>query len=373
MASSWGEALQQYREEKRGPAPPSEPVPRYARTTACPLGEIRHPGYNMPTSESTSASTDSERFSRHGWGSLAPEPLVPNALLQRWETPDKDAAFAREAHTLKLERKLVPGAGPGAGANRPPPKGPKNPKGRKDLFDVLQFTDPLPAKEDTWMGNHLVDPSKGKQSVQAPMANGRKDLFDVLNQTGTRKQGDRSADSWIGNQLIDPTKGKAAADVAAVQKGRKDLFAVINQTGKLSESEPKASDSWIGHQLIDPTKGKSAGSLAPDKEGDRIHFTNLVGGAFETEVTMPSEKALNRKPPETQELLDGTIRPPPMHNQGRLHCKPGVPKSGRTDLFSTIRHEPIAISEEPVQGRRHLKAPGSEEPGKDRHMLYHNL
>ena len=103
--------------------------------------------------------------------------------------------------------KLVAGAGPGAGANRPPPSGPSNPSIRVDLFATLQYSkpvrDPRAAEDaDSWMGHTSYDPRLGRIAPPAPTSKGRRDLFDIIQNTGKRKPGDYSGDAWIGNAKV---------------------------------------------------------------------------------------------------------------------------------------------------------------------------
>ena len=72
-----------------------------------------------------------------GGGLFAPAPgPAPGTSLR---SVMRDCVASMEATQSRMtERRLVPGAGPGAGANRPPPEGMQNPTGRKDLFGVVQ-------------------------------------------------------------------------------------------------------------------------------------------------------------------------------------------------------------------------------------------
>jgi hypothetical protein len=54
-------------------------------------------------------------------------------------------------------------------------------------------------------------------------------------------------DSWIGNVLIDPTKGKGVAQPPPDPKGRKDLFDVLharNPGEPLERSAVFLNDKW---------------------------------------------------------------------------------------------------------------------------------
>ncbi|KAL3132528.1 hypothetical protein ABBQ32_009071 [Trebouxia sp. C0010 RCD-2024] len=97
---------------------------------------------------------------------------------------------------------------------------PSAPKGRKDLFTVLDMQHPAKPSDDAWMGNMLVDPARGKAHAAGPEEKmGRTGLFDVMQhkilleaQRGPHDTGaqgvDPLGDAWIGNMLMDPSKGK---------------------------------------------------------------------------------------------------------------------------------------------------------------------
>lgn len=168
-----------------------------------------------------------ERYKRHGWG---------QSELLHFEHKNTVES------NVKVGRKLVPGVGPGAGANRPPAP---NVSSRKDLFGIIQ------GKEgeltDGWIGNALIDPNKGKAIIdnasQAPKTEG---------------------DGWIGNTQINPLKGKKPTPGPETRTARKDLFEVINGDG--SSGNTSIQDSWIGNIQIDPTKGK--GGKRPDEQSN---------------------------------------------------------------------------------------------------------
>jgi hypothetical protein len=68
---------------------------------------------------------------------------------------------------------------PSAGKKAVPP--PYDPKGRKDLFQVLNQAELAPASSDSWMGHTLIDPGKGKKSCPGPEQRlGRNNLFPLL-------------------------------------------------------------------------------------------------------------------------------------------------------------------------------------------------
>jgi len=78
-----------------------------------------------------------------------------------------------------------------------------------------------PGVSDVWFGNPLIDPTKGKRPSRLPDdPKGRKDLFDVLH---ARNPGMPSDDSWLGHSKIDPAKGKAHPMGPEERRGRRDL------------------------------------------------------------------------------------------------------------------------------------------------------
>lgn len=64
-------------------------------------------------------------------------------------------------------------------AGRRRPETPASRQGRRNLFGVMQGVDQQ--SSDAWVGNNLIDPTKGKSAAPPPKdANCRRDLFDVL-------------------------------------------------------------------------------------------------------------------------------------------------------------------------------------------------
>lgn len=206
-----------------------------------------------------------------------------DTIRQKFHDPEREQTQFTEdkrkfSHT---GLRLVPGAGPGAGSNRPPPAGPTNPTGRSGLFETLQYSKPeQPEKCDTWMGNMAYDPSLGRAAPPAPVTRGRKDLFDVINHTGRRKPGDTSGDAWIGNGKIDPFLGKGTVPTPKNRLGRPDLFATLQQAPGFNPVTDRAVDSWLGHRLIDPAKGKSTGALNPHVVGQEQRMEPVLAHSF---------------------------------------------------------------------------------------------
>lgn len=116
---------------------------------------------------------------------------------------------------------------------------------------------------DSWIGHTLIDPAAGKRPiVRPPDPRGRRDLFEVLNQ---RAPATPSDDAWLGHRLMDPSRGKAHPPGPEQRMGRKDLFPIVQQqalleapvgVGQVRGPDP-LGDSWIGHAQIDPRKGKA--------------------------------------------------------------------------------------------------------------------
>jgi len=375
MGKSWNEDLVEYVANKRAPLDSFKPPERYTRTVNCPLGSQRHPGYHLPTPTVNPTHADVDRYCRHGWGTLTKEAYCYNPIRQQWEDSGKEAAHeeAVQAEGFRTERRLVAGAGPGAGANRPPPMGEHNPMGRVGLFETIAY-DPLPSEKDTWMGNALLDPKKGKIVLPQPLGNGRKDLFDVLQyagMTGRRREGDKSEDSWIGNRHVDPTKGRGSSYTEPeTRKGRKDLFAVVNHQPK--KPEDKSSDSWLGHRLVDPTKGRGNGDVNPHLMGPNPKDGPLNKIIANTYYNEKKEHRVTSKAPkcELPEILTDEPMEPRMIPSGRLVIEPKPSKTGRRNLFGIIAQDPHEASDVPVTGRRYLDAPGAEIPGKGQELLY---
>lgn len=68
--------------------------------------------------------------------------------------------------------------------------------------------------------------AEGKNPVQQPLGkDGRKGLFGLLQCTEAG-----GVDSWIGNMLIDPTKGKRAVSAPTDEKRSVGLTQLLAQT-----------------------------------------------------------------------------------------------------------------------------------------------
>lgn len=115
---------------------------------------------------------------------------------------------------------------------------------------------------DSWIGNHLINPSLGKMHVLPPAdPKGRAGLMDTIQQHGVAQPKD---DAWLGHILIDPGKGKAHPPGPEKRMGRKDLFPVFQQQalhderigGPAQRTKDPLADSWFGNRLIRPQDGK---------------------------------------------------------------------------------------------------------------------
>jgi hypothetical protein len=103
-------------------------------------------------------------------------------------------------------------------------------KSKIDMFSVLQLRNPK-NESDAWFGHTSIDPSAGKRAVQPPSdPKGRKNLFQVLNQV---EPAPPSSDSWMGNQLIDPGKGKRHCVGPEQRLGRPNLFSLMQQVSQV--------------------------------------------------------------------------------------------------------------------------------------------
>ena len=268
--------------------------------------------------------------------------------------------------------RLVEGAGPGTGANRPAPKGTTE---RKDLFGVMQGAGkPTP---DSWIGHTLVDPTKGKAVAEPqPDAKGRKDLFAVIDQSDPGKPKD---DSWMGHVLVDPAKGKANPPAPDVKTGRRGLFSILNQTG-----EDTGNDSWIGNQLVDPTKGKAYVEPPSVQKGRKDLFPVMqMKGPPIGEVKYGNVKMVKSKASRTTigEVLQNCTLGPQSPQGGRKVLKHKDP-GGRKDLFQIMGNEfkddtskkPWMDGAKPT-GTKVLAVPGSDgkigsTAGRGSSMLY---
>lgn len=346
---------------------------RYGRTPNPPFADLKHPGYHLPHPTVKPAPCDVDRYSRHGWGTtqkFAGQVYGRDTIRGKFHDTEKESVQVAEDERRFRHTGLRPvaGAGPGMGANRPPPTGRTNPSGRVNLFQTLQYSKPEPPeKGDSWIGNAAYEPSKGRIAPPAPVTRGRKDLFDIVNHTGRRKPGDTSGDAWIGNHKVDPFHGKGT--VPAPPKRRKDLFPTIQQTAT-KPGEKRDPDSWVGNKLIDPTKGKSQGSLNPIVVG-QVPLEPVLAHQYLSE-RVPHVVTSRAPPCEIGEVMVDNPKPGRPVAQGRRVLEPFTGRTGRKGLFGILANDPRELSDVEPQGRRYLEAPGHDVPGKGRILLYWN-
>ena len=161
--------------------------------------------------------------------------------------------------------------------------------------DTIKMAHPGAPNDDAWLGNQLIDPSKGR--YRAPplderRADKRDSFFDILNQRGLdRGRMGPEKDSWLGHRLVDPTKGKGyVPDPAVVKEGRRDLFANLKHvdapSGGPGEGDPARLDAWIGHTRIDPHRGRSSLGTQEQKSRQAARFIP-IGSLLRMEAGPP--------------------------------------------------------------------------------------
>lgn len=263
---SWSEYLNTYRNvcgSRAYSTASSEPQVRFTRSVAgiCPLAEIKHPLYSSGAAGTHTLSAADGSYQRaqwHGWGDVS--------LL-------KEEGYQGQLHPRGI---------PKAAEGKKPVQQPLGKDGRKGLFGLLQCTEA--GGVDSWIGNMLIDPTKGKRAVSAPTDEKRSvGLTQLLAQTAP---GSPASDAWIGNISIDPAKGKGRCPDPSSLRGRPDLFAVLQQqvlqtqpaggsAGSLSAAAQ--ADAWIGNRLIQPNKGKKPVEL-PEGFQDHLHAATFKAG-----------------------------------------------------------------------------------------------
>lgn len=202
-----------------------------------------------------------------------------------------------------------------------------------DLTTLINQLAPGLPTADSWIGNRLIDPKKGKCSAPGPESMGaRKDLFTVIQmqEDAPREEGapapkDKVVDSWIGNQLIDPTKGKRHLPPPSNVKGRKDLFGVMQMRGPpAGESVPvgrKVSEGAAGTAARELLHNHDLKPLAPvgGRKVDPSSRAEGVGGwKFFTGATkhkMQEKRVAHRDVPGSTGILRG---PTAGHGPGLL-------------------------------------------------------
>eukprot|EP00878_Enallax_costatus_P026513 GHUV01028455.1.p1 GENE.GHUV01028455.1~~GHUV01028455.1.p1 ORF type:complete len:398 (+),score=120.36 GHUV01028455.1:1175-2368(+) len=232
--------------------------------------------------------------------------------------------------------------------------------GRKGLFGLLQGTEA--GGVDCWVGNPLIDPTKGKRAVSAPSDEKRTvSMTQLLAQT---TPGLPTEDAWLGNISIDPAKGKGHAADPSTLRGRSDLFAVMQQKPMSQNGSKTAAeaDAWIGNRLIEPNKGKKPVEL-PDDAQDHLHAATFKNGPApdgcwsdmppvgKRPLDPPSNAAHFVNAAQTMRILDplppGTVVgsskprgkemiPDPYHNSS---------KPEHVDMYKLMTYQPLSEGE----------------------------
>lgn len=359
----------------------TEAPKRYGRTNKVPFAQTTHPLYPYDDQNGPSGgrldqtmgdrSIQTDRYDRHGWGDTS--------LLKEEGYSGIDHPHAQQP---LRQGKGIPAQLIGL-------------DGRADLFGVLQMTEK--GEKDSWIGNKLIDPAKGKRPTRLPPdPKGRQDLFDVLH---ARRPGVPSDDSWMGNRLVDPSKGKGSAPGPEQLRGRPDLSDVFNQSilrepelrrfELLRKGGDTLSDGWVGNKLVHPDHGKAPVSGVHATEVKLLGAT-FKGGAPEGHSDFPRRHQKAVDPPACDhnlgDVLSGTagsaqdwgkyskrVLPEP-------HGRTSVPER-KDHLYAHMTYKPLSQVESTAMGRafddgkitargRPAVLPGSEGPGKGIDMLH---
>lgn len=299
----------------------------YSRTGYCPLGATKHPKYSYGDNNADNRGDPdivADRYDRHGWGDTT---LLKEEGYQGVQHP-----HGCPIHSTK-------------GKARPPSP---HLDDRKNLFSVLQGTEA--GHPDQWLGHPQIDPTKGKRSVRPPSdPKGRRDLFDVLH---ARNPGAMEDDSWLGHNLIDPAKGKGKAPGPEQTRGRPDLFEIFQQRVMtdperleyLKRGKDPLGDAWCGNGLIDPALGKRPLALAAaDKEA-------MLGATYKY-ATPPDhddfgkmgKKPLTAPAAIVHQVLQGTATGDDWGKMGRRPLPEPRRNSfdGRRDMYSLMTFKPV--------------------------------
>ncbi|KAF6255159.1 hypothetical protein COO60DRAFT_1702977 [Scenedesmus sp. NREL 46B-D3] len=288
---SWSDYLNTYRSvcgSRAYSTATGEPQVRFTRSVAgvCPLAEIKHPLYSVGTAGTRALSTADGSFQRaqwHGWGDVS--------LL-------KEEGYQGQVHSRGVLRAVE---------GKKPVQQPLGKDGRKGLFGLLQRTEA--GGVDSWIGNMLIDPTKGKRAISAPTDEKRTvGLTQLLAQTAP---GSPASDAWIGHLAIDPAKGKGRCADPSSLRGRPDLFAVLQQQILQQQQQPGSdsssssagrltaaaqADAWIGNRLLQPNKGKKPVDL-PEGFQDHLHAATFKAG-------LPADGCFSDLPPVGRRPLE---------------------------------------------------------------------
>ncbi|GFR42717.1 hypothetical protein Agub_g3641 [Astrephomene gubernaculifera] len=350
---------------------------RYSRTNYVPFCDTRHAlfPYNDFVDGKGTVRVDptitADRYARHGWGDTS--------LL-------KEEGYSGSLHARSSTHKR----------GRRRPTSPHSADGRNGLFGVLQMTEA--GCSDGWIGHPLVDPGKGKRPVAAPSdPKGRRDLFDVLH---VRAPGMPADDAWLGNKLIDPAKGRAHPPGPEQQRGRQNLTDVMamsimhdpRRLELLAKGADPLGDAWCGNKLIDPARGKRILHSSPATM-ERLHGSTFRPDAVDALTGLPYSDAPRRHaqqvPPPVPDTADAVIRGQGGgggDERGRLGKKPfpDLPApnkfDGRRDLYAHMRFKPLteveqvkysrAFDDRGTRGRKTVPMPGGDDPSKGPDLLH---
>ncbi|GIL63833.1 hypothetical protein Vafri_17825 [Volvox africanus] len=378
---SWSEDIKSYRLTRGSRSfstiQGAEVPARYCRTNYVPFCDTRHPlfPYNDfidgKDTVRVDPTTTADRFARHGWGDIS--------LLKEDGEPGPGRRRTASAHVT----------------GKAPVSPPRAADGRNGLFGVLQMSEAGGA--DNWIGNPLVHPSAGKKSVPAPRdPKGRRDLFDVIH---GRAPGNPSDDSWLGHKLIDPAKGRVVPPGPEQRRGRKDLRDVISMSvlddprrlELLEKGADPLGDAWCGNKLIDPAKGRRALQSSPAAV-QALHGSTFRPEAFNNAVPppycdLPPRQHRYAEPPAQDTaaaVVSGAAGPADDLGRPGKKTFPDLPApnrfDGRKDLYSHMTYKPLtgdeqvkyrrAFDDTGIHGRRVLEIPGSQDPAKGPDMLY---
>mmetsp|Transcript_4492 Transcript_4492/g.11180 ORF Transcript_4492/g.11180 Transcript_4492/m.11180 type:complete len:429 (+) Transcript_4492:159-1445(+) len=343
---SWADDCNTYRATRGAQAfaavEPENTTKRFSRTTLAQFADVRHPYFSTgghPDHKNT--AEDSSRFERHGWG---------NTTLLK-----EDKQYPSRTHEPSYGRQKVAGAaGPGVGSNRPANR---HATDRSDLFGTLQQTDVgAPPGKDSWLGHSLIDPARGKANPKPPPdPKGRKDLFDVVNY---RNPGVPSDDSWMGHKDIDPQRGKGPTLTPGERIGRMTLNDVMEQTimsdvkreALLGKGVDPLGDAWIGNQLIDPRVGKQP---TQSRSADALVNSGCEVGAHAeapwVRHRFQPENAIRGGTAVVKDIINGVAPPDwtPREEWGARtrRERPAFNYEGRGDVAATLKPVPRAATD----------------------------
>lgn len=228
---------------------------------------------------------------------------------------------------------------------------------RSDLFGTLQQTDVgAPPGKDSWLGHSLIDPARGKANPKPPPdPKGRKDLFDVVNY---RNPGVPSDDSWMGHKDIDPQRGKGPTLTPGERIGRMTLNDVMEQTimsdvkreALLGKGVDPLGDAWIGNQLIDPRVGKQP---TQSRSADALVNSGCEVGAHAeapwVRHRFQPENAIRGGTAVVKDIINGVAPPDwtPREEWGARtrRERPAFNYEGRGDVAATLKPVPRAATD----------------------------